>query len=257
VSWLWIILATAVLNALVAEALDWFPRIARRITRQAARCLPVGSRRRYQQEWLAELDALPGNGLSELCFALRLVWVAPQMRRALTTRREMRSLRRAVDASISGGMLLVVWPIFMLIALVVRIGSDGPILRRQVRVGQGGRRFHLLTFRTDLRRTTALGQVIEACDLDQLPRMLNVLRGEMAFVGPPPAYPHQAGLAQGMPKPGLVSWEAVARLGRLTAEEAERRDRVLRERWTLGQQLHLLASTVAACFARPASEKGR
>lgn len=71
-TWIAIALVTAAVNVLVAEVAGWLPWLAERIVRQAVRLLPKGERRRYEDEWLAELDALPGRGISAIVFAFRI-----------------------------------------------------------------------------------------------------------------------------------------------------------------------------------------
>ena len=108
--------------------------------------------------------------------------------------------RRALDVAVSLTALVTLLPILLALAVLVRCTSRGPVLFRQVRVGAGGRPFVMLKFRsmsagapggpqvttqTD-QRITALGQVLRRTSLDELPQLVNVLRGDMTLVGPRP-----------------------------------------------------------------------
>jgi len=140
--------------------------------------------------------------------------------------------KRALD--VLGALLLLglLAPLLLLVALLVRGRLGRPVLFRQERAGLGGAPFTLWKFRTmregggsDAERLTPLGRALRAAALDELPQLVNVLRGEMSLVGPrplPPAYtlrftPRQAerlrvrpglcGLAQSMGR-NAVPWEA-------------------------------------------------
>ena len=117
--------------------------------------------------------------------------------------------KRAFDLGVvatAALVLLPVWPVLCLaIALAIRLDSPGPVLYRQTRLGRGGREFSLIKFRTmivgaeDLtgpvraavrdRRKTRVGRVLRRLHLDELPQIVNVLRGEMSLVGPRPERP--------------------------------------------------------------------
>lgn len=114
-------------------------------------------------------------------------------------------LKRGFDLLASGLALVLLAPLFLLLAVWVRRDSKGPILSRQVRVGRGRREFTLFRFRTlaatasglglampvDDRdsRLTRLGFVLRKLGLDGLPQLFNVLRGDMSLVGPRPEVP--------------------------------------------------------------------
>ena len=140
---------------------------------------------------------------------------------------------RAVDVLLSLGLLVLTLPLMLLTALVVRLDSPGPVLYRQVRVGLHGRPFTLLKFRSmkvdaEARgpawaaqsdpRVTRVGSFMRRTRIDELPQLLNVLRGEMSFIGPRPERPHFVEqLAEIIPhyreralvKPGLTGWAQV------------------------------------------------
>ncbi|WP_276968345.1 exopolysaccharide biosynthesis polyprenyl glycosylphosphotransferase, partial [Metallibacterium scheffleri] len=141
--------------------------------------------------------------------------------------------KRGFDLAVSAGMLLVTLPLMLLIALIIKLDSPGPVFYRQERVGLHGKTFMLLKFRsmrTDAEaagpvwartadpRVTRVGRFIRRTRIDELPQLLNVLRGEMSFVGPRPERPHFiAELARAIPryhdrafvKPGITGWAQV------------------------------------------------
>ena len=112
--------------------------------------------------------------------------------------------KRLFDLFLAFISLVLLSPILLLIALLVKVTSRGPILYRQARVGKGGRTFFLLKFRTmvegaDRRgplltregdpRITTFGKILRKTKLDELPQLFNVLRGDMSLVGPRPEVP--------------------------------------------------------------------
>lgn len=111
--------------------------------------------------------------------------------------------KRVVDVAAAGAGLLVTAPLQAVIAGAVRLDSPGPVLFRQTRVGRGGEPFTILKFRTMRNdpvraggvtatgdpRVTRVGRVLRATKLDELPQLLNVVRGDMSLVGPRPELP--------------------------------------------------------------------
>jgi lipopolysaccharide/colanic/teichoic acid biosynthesis glycosyltransferase len=108
------------------------------------------------------------------------------------------------DRTVALVALLVLSPLLGLIALAVRLSSPGPVVFRQVRVGRDGRPFEILKFRTMVQgadrhaanispqgdpRVTRVGRFLRAWYLDELPQLVNVLRGDMSLVGPRPETP--------------------------------------------------------------------
>jgi exopolysaccharide biosynthesis polyprenyl glycosylphosphotransferase len=144
-------------------------------------------------------------------------------------------LRRASDIGISLALLAVTLPLMLLTALAVRLDSPGPVFYRQKRTGLNGGDFTLFKFRSmrvdaeaagrpvwaaaDDPRVTRVGQIIRRLRIDELPQLLNVLRGEMSFIGPRPERPEfVAQLSRQIPlyahracvKPGLTGWAQVS-----------------------------------------------
>lgn len=118
-------------------------------------------------------------------------------------------LKRIFDLFASALGLIILSPLFALIALLIRLTSPGPVFYRARRVGQGGREFTLYKFRSmvadaDRRgpgitaagdpRVTSIGRVLRRTKLDELPQLWNVLRGDMSLVGPRPEDPRYVAL---------------------------------------------------------------
>lgn len=114
---------------------------------------------------------------------------------------------RAFDILVAALALLLLAPLLLVAAIAIRLDSRGPIIYRQRRVGKGGREFELLKLRTmvvgsdpvgvgtvvtrDDPRVTRVGRALRRTSLDEVPNLVNVLRGEMAIVGPRPTIPAQ------------------------------------------------------------------
>ena len=113
------------------------------------------------------------------------------------------ALKRCLDLVVAIVLLLVLSPVLAVAAIAVKCSGSGPIFFRQVRVGRGGKPFDILKFRTMRTtrspgplitgagdpRVTRVGRVLRRWKVDELPQLVNVLRGEMSFVGPRPEVP--------------------------------------------------------------------
>lgn len=118
-------------------------------------------------------------------------------------------LSRAIDVAASVAGIVVLSPLALLAALAVAVDSPGPVLFRQKRVGRGGKEFEILKFRTmrtDAEaqggqltvgadpRVTRVGRLLRKTKFDEIPQLINVVRGEMALVGPRPEVPKYVAL---------------------------------------------------------------
>ena len=140
--------------------------------------------------------------------------------------------KRAIDVAVSAATLVVLSPALALLAIAIRLDSPGPALFRQRRSGRGSREFVIYKFRTmkagtpDLAshliqqdaasRVTRLGAFLRRTSLDELPQLINVLRGDMSLVGPRPALWNQDDLIElrrreGVDalRPGVTGWAQV------------------------------------------------
>jgi sugar transferase (PEP-CTERM system associated) len=141
--------------------------------------------------------------------------------------------KRVFDVVVSLTMLAIFWPLMILAAIAVAVDSPGPILYRQVRVGEHGREFKVLKFRSmtvDAEKTgaqwaqkndsrvTRFGGFMRKYRIDELPQLFNVLKGEMSFVGPRPERPEFVGelsakilyyAERHRVKPGITGWAQI------------------------------------------------
>jgi Undecaprenyl-phosphate glucose phosphotransferase len=181
-----------------------------------------------------------------------------------------RVLKRGVDLVGGAVALAGALPVMLLIAAAVRLSSSGPILYRQERMGLDGRRFQMLKFRTmgvdaekdtgprwttpdDPRRTT-LGAFLRRTSLDELPQLVNVLRGDMSLVGPRPERPSfVAEFRRRVPgymlrhkvKAGITGWAQInGWRGNTSLEKRIEYDLYYIERWSLGFDLAILLRTM-------------
>jgi exopolysaccharide biosynthesis polyprenyl glycosylphosphotransferase len=184
-----------------------------------------------------------------------------------------RIMKRGLDISLAGLALLFLAPLLIFVAGLVRLTSRGPALFRQERRGYNGETFHILKFRTmsvtedgrsmkpavsgDL-RITALGRFLRRSSIDELPQLINVLRGEMSLVGPRPhGISHDAELSRRFSlyarrqriTPGITGWAQVNgfRGDVSTQERLEGRtlhDLYYAENWSIGFDLWIIFLTI-------------
>ncbi len=180
--------------------------------------------------------------------------------------------KRVLDVLVSGTILLLTAPLFGLLAAAVKLSSPGPVLFRQSRVGQDGHEIDVPKFRTlrvnhdsDTRwsvdedpRVTAIGRVLRATSLDELPQLWSVFTGQMSLVGPRPeraffvarfrrsirGYNDRHRLPV-----GLTGWAQVHGLrGDTSIEERARYDNQYIEHWSLWRDVVILIRTVGEVF---------
>jgi lipopolysaccharide/colanic/teichoic acid biosynthesis glycosyltransferase len=172
---------------------------------------------------------------------------------------------RAFDVVIAAIALLVLSPILFIAAIAIKLGSRGPAVYRQLRVGKGGHEFELLKLRTmelgsdpvgvgrvvarDDPRVTAAGRFLRRTSLDEIPNLVNVLRGEMAIVGPRPTIPAQVKDYTPIQhrrhevKPGLTGWAQVQGRAGIPWEQRIELDVEYVDRRSFGLDLRILAKT--------------
>lgn len=241
-----------------------------------------------RREWEAEAEAL--SLLADSTVAVRLV---PDLREAFRLNPSVEDfdgmpvvlvtespeqgwnavVKRSFDLVCSGLGLLLLSPLLLLLALLVRLDSPGPVLYAQERVGLNGRRFRMLKFRSmrtdaetagpgwtvkDDPRRTRLGTLLRRTSLDELPQLWNVFVGDMSLVGPRPEQPRFVEEFRGsIPrymlrhhvKAGMTGWAQVNGLrGDTPLEDRIRYDLYYVRNWSLWFDLRILVLTVARVF---------
>jgi exopolysaccharide biosynthesis polyprenyl glycosylphosphotransferase len=197
--------------------------------------------------------------------------------RVAGSRRVHRLGKRLVDVVVSGVGLVVLGPLMLIVAIAVRRCDDGPVLFVQERIGRAGRPFSMLKFRSmrtntaaavdaalcndadgplfkmrDDPRITPIGHVLRRYSLDELPQLVNVMRGDMSIVGPRPALPSevaQYGEAERrrlLLTPGLTGPWQVGGRSDLSWEQSIRMDLSYVENWSLTEDLAIILRTFGA-----------
>jgi exopolysaccharide biosynthesis polyprenyl glycosylphosphotransferase len=195
--------------------------------------------------------------------------------------RSSTALKRATDVVISALACILLAPVFALIAVAIRLDSQGPILFRQTRVGRGDACFEMLKFRSmvdgaeDMRapllahnqsegmfklrqdpRVTRVGRLLRATSLDELPQLINVLRGDMSLVGPRPLILEEDGFIEGHYRgrldlaPGMTGpWQLLGPT-RVPLQEMVKMDYLYGANWSLWADIKVMLRTVTHVVAR-------
>jgi lipopolysaccharide/colanic/teichoic acid biosynthesis glycosyltransferase len=179
--------------------------------------------------------------------------------------------KRVVDLTLSIGVLIVLSPVLLLIALAIKLTSRGPVFYTQERIGRDGRPFSFIKFRTMVvgaenigagvlcvqndPRVTRVGRWLRRFSVDEMPQLFNVLRGEMSVIGPRPGLAYQA--KEYTPEqrrrltvlPGITGWAQVNGRNSLSWDERIRYDVQYVDRMSLGLDLRILARTARIVLA--------
>ena len=180
--------------------------------------------------------------------------------------------KRMFDIVVAGTALLVLTPVVALIALAIKLDDHGPILFIQGRVGQGLRKFRCYKFRTMIvgaesvgnklmvtasdGRVTRVGHWLRLWTLDEIPQLLNVLKGDMSIVGPRPWVPAQAEYCSTENSrrfnvaPGMAGWAWIHGRNRLAWGERVRLDLWYVDHWSLSLDFRILAKAFLLLIRR-------
>jgi len=197
------------------------------------------------------------------------------------------AISRGLDVVLASTVLVLLGPVLVLIAVLIKVGSPGPVIFKQVRMGYLGRPFVMWKFRTMYldcpdavhrefvsrmlhgedprqgdhnglyklqgdRRVTPIGRILRATSADELPQLINVLRGEMALVGPRPALDWEVKMYQPhhherfLVRPGVTGLWQVSGRNRLTMTEALELDVEYARRRSIGLDFWILLRTLPA-----------
>ena len=177
--------------------------------------------------------------------------------------------KRVLDLTLTLPGIVILSPLLLLIAILVRVNYGTPIIFRQKRPGYRGKPFWVYKFRTmtnalnaddnllpDSQRLTRLGRFLRSISLDELPELYNVLRGEMSWVGPRPLLmqylerytPEQA--RRHAVLPGITGWAQINGRNALTWEEKFKLDVWYVDHWSFGLDFKILLITVVKVLRR-------
>nr|MBA2510277.1 sugar transferase [Rubrobacteraceae bacterium] len=255
---------------------------------------------------LAGAERLPDDGLLELLHSVRLRGIplrvvpgALALMRGRTILSEgmgmpllevryprldnsQRALKRALDVAVSMAGILLLWPLFLVVATAVRLDSPGPVLFKQKRVGADEKTFVCLmlrSMRADAEvlqggleemneaqgpifkikrdpRVTRVGGVLRRWSLDELPQLVNVLKGEMSLVGPRPLPVRDFLKMEEEDKrrlgavPGMTGYWQISGRSDLSFEDMVRLDLYYMENWSLSFDLKIVLKTLGAVLRR-------
>ena len=225
-------------------ALNWSDERRRNIVCDRLQALPL------------PVQLLPDHHLNSILSRARVLGpdFTVEIQRAPLSAGEL-AIKRTLDLVLAGTLLVLFIPLFAAVALLIKITSAGPVIFCQRRNGFNGREFKIYKFRTmtvledgssisqarqNDARVTGLGRILRATSIDELPQLVNVLRGQMSLVGPRPhALAHDDGYTQLIAnyayrqhvKPGLTGWAQVHGLRGETAELELMEKRVALDLW--------------------------
>jgi exopolysaccharide biosynthesis polyprenyl glycosylphosphotransferase len=211
-------------------------------------------------------DIISGQARTNAIYGFPLIEISPEILSPWEA-----AAKRAIDIGVSGLTLVLGIPLWLLIGLAVRLESPGPALYRQRRVGRDGTTFDIFKFRSMRRdaesagaqwaqkkdpRVTRVGRFLRNTHLDEIPQVINVLKGEMSLVGPRPERPEFVEqLAKEIPlymrrlkvRPGVTGWAQVKHKYDESIEDVRRKveyDLYYIENMSMRMDMKIILSTV-------------
>ena len=181
-------------------------------------------------------------------------------------------LKRLFDIAVSLAVLIILLPLFGIIALAIKVDDRGPVFFRQQRSGYQGQIFTIYKFRTMVvnadkqgagvfveendSRITRVGNLLRKTSLDELPQLINILKGEMSLVGPRPTLPYQVEnydqhqMKRLDMKPGITGWAQVKGRSSLSWPERIEKDLWYIENWSLWLDFKIMLITFKVVLAK-------
>lgn len=181
-------------------------------------------------------------------------------------------MKRAFDFTVSLILIIILFPLFLLISLIVLIDAGSPVIFRQYRVGKGNKLFYIYKFRTMRRGVrnvataeltdsekyiTKSGRILRKTSLDELPQLVNVLIGDMSFVGPRPLIPEEKEIRALRKdynvysvRPGITGWAQINGRDSLTIEEKALFDKEYIDKQSILFDIKILFRTVLVVLKR-------
>ncbi len=179
-------------------------------------------------------------------------------------------MKRALDILMSLGAIVALSPVFLIVALAVLIADGSPVIYKQTRIGKDGKSFTIYKFRTmkngtrvaatsELRESgdqiISCGNILRKTSLDELPQLVNILKGDMSFVGPRPLIPeeddiHRLRLENGVyaVRPGLTGWAQINGRDKVSVEEKVRLDKEYVQKQSLALDTRIFFKTIINVF---------
>lgn len=175
-------------------------------------------------------------------------------------------VKNLFDKTTSFTALIVLFPLFFLVAILIKLDSKGPVFFLQERVGKNSKIFKVFKFRTmtidasektkgkyinkENPYVTRVGKILRRTGIDELPQLINVLKGEMSLVGPRPTLSYQVAKYNEfqkkrlLMKPGITSWALIHGRNKLTWDERIKYDVWYIENWSFWLDVRILFRTV-------------
>jgi exopolysaccharide biosynthesis polyprenyl glycosylphosphotransferase len=192
------------------------------------------------------------------------------------------AIKRAFDITLASVGLALLAPLFLVVATAIKLTSRGPVFFRQPRIGRAGEQFAMFKFRTmydgadrdkhtlfamnEARglfkiqndpRVTSVGRLLRRCQLDELPQLINVVRGEMSLVGPRPLIAEEDSRIEGLNRrrldvpPGMTGvWQVLGSSRRIPLEDMVKVDYMYGANWSLWLDIKILLRTVPLILMR-------
>ncbi len=181
-------------------------------------------------------------------------------------------MKRLLDLTASCVGLIILSPLFLVVAAAIKLDNPGPVFFRQARAGKNGRTFRVFKFRTmvvdaekkgagvfiekDDPRITRVGKFLRSLSIDELPQLINIMKGEMSLVGPRPTLPYQVENYNERQRrrllalPGITGWAQVNGRNELTWTERVELDIWYVDNRNFWLDLKILLKTCSVVFSR-------